>query len=61
MNVPNRTRFIADRLPVLNGTDSETVDLMATYPPFNRGVKAFEGHYCGWREHQLLGCLDVGM
>ena len=61
MNVPNLTLFIADNLPVLHGIDSEAVDLIATDPPFNKGVKAFEGHYCGWREHQLLGCLDVGM
>ena len=43
MNVPNRTLFIADNLPVLRGIDSETVDLIATDPPFNKGVKAFEG------------------
>ncbi|MCY4332345.1 MAG: DNA methyltransferase [Cyanobacteria bacterium MAG CAR1_bin_15] len=31
----NRTLFIADNLRVLRGMDSETVDLIATDPPFN--------------------------
>ena len=39
----NRTLFIADNLPILRGIDSETIDLIATDPPFNKGVKAFEG------------------
>ena len=39
----NRTLFIGDNLPVLRGIDSESVDLIATDPPFNKGVKAFEG------------------
>ena len=39
----NRTLFISDNLPVLRGIDSESVDLIATDPPFNKGVKAFEG------------------
>ena len=39
----NRTLFISDNLPVLRGIDSETIDLIATDPPFNKGVKAFEG------------------
>ncbi len=39
----NRTLFVADNLPVLRGIDSESIDLIATDPPFNKGVKAFEG------------------
>ena len=39
----NRTLFISDNLPVLRGIDSDSVDLIATDPPFNKGVKAFEG------------------
>ena len=39
----NRTLFIADNLPILRSIDSESVDLIATDPPFNKGVKAFEG------------------
>ena len=39
----NRTLFIADNLPILRGIDSDSVDLIATDPPFNKGVKAFEG------------------
>ena len=39
----NRTLFISDNLPVLRGIDSESIDLVATDPPFNKGVKAFEG------------------
>lgn len=42
-NFRNRTLYIADNLPVLRGMNSETVDLIATDPPFNKGVKAFEG------------------
>jgi len=38
----NRTLFILDNLPVLRGIDSESIDLIATDPPFNKGVKAFE-------------------
>ena len=34
-NVPNRTLFVCDNLPVLRGIDSGTVDLIATDPPFN--------------------------
>ena len=39
----NRTLFISDNLPVLRGIDSESIDLIATDPPFNKGVEAFEG------------------
>lgn len=39
----NRTLFIGDNLPVLRGIDSESIDLIATDPPFNKGAKAFEG------------------
>jgi len=43
INVANRTLFIADNLPVLRGINSESIDLIATDPPFNKGVRAFEG------------------
>ena len=33
--MPNRTLFVADNLRVLRGIDSESVDLIATDPPFN--------------------------
>ncbi len=39
----NRTLFVSDNLPVLRGLDSESVDLIATDPPFNKNVKTFEG------------------
>ena len=39
----NRTLFLEDNLPVLRGLDSDSVDLIATDPPFNKGVGAFEG------------------
>ena len=39
----NRTLFLEDNLPVLRGLDSKSVDLIATDPPFNKGVPAFEG------------------
>ena len=38
----NRTLFLEDNLPVLRGLDSNSVDLIATDPPFNKGA-AFEG------------------
>ena len=39
----NRTLFLEDNLPVLRGLDSDSVDLIATDPPFNKGVKDFSG------------------
>ena len=39
----NRTLFLLDNLPVLRGLDSDSVDMIATDPPFNKGVGAFEG------------------
>ena len=35
-NFANRTLFHGDNLPFLRGMDSETVDLVATDPPFNK-------------------------
>ncbi len=35
-NFDNRTLFHGDNLPILRGMDSETVDLIATDPPFNK-------------------------
>ena len=37
----NRTLFLEDNLPVLRGLDSDSIDLIATDPPFNKGVPAF--------------------
>ena len=39
----NRTLFLEDNLPVLRGLDSDSIDLIATDPPFNKGVGAFRG------------------
>ena len=36
-NFSNRTLYHGDNLPFLRGMDSETVDLIATDPPFNKG------------------------
>ena len=35
MNLENRTIYIGDNLPVLRGTDSDSVDLVYLDPPFN--------------------------
>ena len=35
-NFRNRTLFHGDNLPFLRGMNSETVDLVATDPPFNK-------------------------
>ena len=43
LNVESRSLFIADNLEVLRGINSESIDLIATDPPFNKGVKDFEG------------------
>ena len=43
INVTNRSLYINDNLKVLRGINSESIDLIATDPPFNKGVKAFEG------------------
>ena len=37
INVANRTLFEGDNLPVLRGINSESIDLIATDPPFNKG------------------------
>ena len=37
LNFANRTLFRSDNLPILRGMNSETVDLIATDPPFNKG------------------------
>ena len=36
-NFASRTLFHSDNLPILQGMNSETVDLIATDPPFNKG------------------------
>ena len=36
-NWDNRTVFIGDNLDVMMGMNSESVDLIATDPPFNKG------------------------
>ena len=36
-NFANRTLYQSDNLPILRGMNSETVDLIATDPPFNKG------------------------
>ena len=35
-NFKNRTLYHGDNLPFLRGMNSETVDLVATDPPFNK-------------------------
>ena len=35
----NRNLFIADNLPVLRRLDSNSIDLIATDPPFNKGPR----------------------
>ena len=39
----NRTLFLEDNLPVLRGLDTDSIDLIATDPPFNKGVPVFKG------------------
>ena len=43
LNVANRTLFVGDNLPILLGINSESVDLIATDPPFNKDLRDFEG------------------
>ena len=35
--IPNRTLYIHDNLDILRGMNSESIDLIATDPPFNKG------------------------
>ena len=37
LNVPDRTFFEGDNLAILQGINSESIDLIATDPPFNKG------------------------
>lgn len=39
----NRTLFLRATFPSSRGLDSESADLIATDPPFNKGGSAFEG------------------
>lgn len=39
----NRTLFLKDNLPVLRGLNSESIDLIVADPPFNKGMRVFEG------------------
>ena len=36
LNVPDRTFFEGDNLAILQGINSESIDLIATDPPFNK-------------------------
>ena len=36
LNVPDRTFFEGDNLPILQGINSESIALIATDPPFNK-------------------------
>ncbi len=40
-NFPVSALYVGDNLPFMQGMNSGTVDLIATDPPFNKGVKAF--------------------
>ena len=42
LNVSNRTLFVSDNLPILEGINSETVDLILIDPPFNK-KRQFQG------------------
>ena len=37
LNVPDRTLFLGDNLPVLRGINTDSVDLVYLDPPRNRG------------------------
>ena len=41
-NFPTSALYIGDNLGFMRGMNSGTVDLIATDPPFNKGVKAFK-------------------
>ncbi len=43
LNVPNRTFYNGDNLDFLRALNSESVNLIATDPPFNKNVDAFRG------------------
>ncbi len=43
LNVPNRTFYNGDNLDFLRALNSESVNLIATDPPFNKNVDAFVG------------------
>ena len=49
LNVPDRTFFEGDNLPILQRINSESIDLIATDPPFNkrRNMSGRAGKYLG--------------
>ena len=65
LNVANRTLFICDNLPVLEGMNSESVDLIYLDPPFNSnrhysapiGSKAAGAHF---KDAWTLDDIDMG-
>ena len=42
LNFPTSALYLGDNLDFMRGMNSETVSLIATDPPFNKGVKAFK-------------------
>ena len=42
LNFPTSALYVGDNLEFMRGMNSETVSLIATDPPFNKGVKAFK-------------------
>lgn len=43
--IPNKTLFIGDNLPVLRNIDTESIDLIYIDPPFNSNRKYYEPIY----------------
>ena len=63
-NVPNRTIFVHDNLPVLRGMDSASVDLVYLDPPFNSGQEwaapiGSEAAGASFRDAWTLSDIDV--
>ncbi len=50
--------FLEDTFPVIRRLDSESVDLIATGPPFDKGER-IRGNHQGWGQHRVQGCLEV--
>lgn len=51
-----RTLFLEDTFPVIRGLDSESIDLIATGPPFDKGERIRGNHL---KAGVNAGCKDV--
>ena len=58
--IPNRTLYIHDNLDILRGMNSESIDLIATDPPFNTKGGTFTPRPIALRRARASKTAGVG-